>query len=180
MSPNTGNKIQVNYLCKQPFWNLPKKDGQTWCKSCKKHIPDLREADRETILELKRKDGEACGIFYPDQFEVNEQTRKSPTVFRLILAGALTVFAANKASAQTVVDSVKTEQHDTSGISSQTETARPESNPVAAVDAAPATTSNKKPARRKRVHLFWLGSREFYLNGKLPFIHSHVMRMGKF
>lgn len=183
MKSASGNNFKVTYLCEQPFWNLPRKDGQTWCKSCKKNIPDLRGADRKTVdAMLKRDGGETCGIFYPDQFEINAETRKSPTVLRLVLASAITIFSAGKISSQSIIEPAKTEQHDTSQTS-QTSVAEPvRSNPT-----PDQTADEDKPMDAvrsffsRRLVLFTIGRREFYVNWKMPFIHTQKARfMGKF
>jgi hypothetical protein len=171
----------VTYLCSQPAWNLPKKNGQTFCKSCKKNIPDLRDADQETIKSLLERDGgTTCGIFDPGQFTVNAHTKRSPNVFRLVLAGALATFVSGaKLSAQATVDSVKTEQLDQDGYPVTTpEIVQPAVDTAKAEAPAPAQVTRK---RKGRIHLFWLGRREVYLSKRFPYVHSRRMGlMGKF
>ncbi len=177
-------KPNVTYLCKQPSWNLPKKDGQTYCKSCRKTIPDLRDADAETIKALLERDGgETCGIFYPEQFTINAQTQHGPGVLRLVLAGALATFMAGaKLSAQSALtDSLKTEQHETGRIPA----ANVENGKVVESDTVPAPVAAavkpvKQPLKYRRLQLFKVGSRNVYLNWRFPFLHVRRPFMGRF
>src|SRR5687767_5863665 len=95
------NNINVTYLCRQPSRNLQERNGETYCRACKKNIPDLRDTDLQTIRQLLHRDGgEICGIFYEDQFSINAGTKKSPTFLKLVVASALTVLTTGKLSAQ--------------------------------------------------------------------------------
>ena len=92
MSEN-GN-IKVEYLCRQPFWLFEKKGKAEFCKVCKHVIVDYSDSDEETIQQaLKRSGGQTCGIFYPDQFIINEETKRSPALYRLVYASAITFLA---------------------------------------------------------------------------------------
>lgn len=172
---------KVSFLCKQPFWNFSEKDGQSWCKSCQRQIPDLREADPETIADLLKRDGgESCGLFYRDQFEINEQTKKGPPVLRIVLASALTIFTASKVHSQTVTDSVKTVQTDSvSKPQNQSEA------PAAEIVQNPVVQENypvqaKRPLFTRRKHLFWLGRKDVWISWRFPFLHIRRPVRGRF
>lgn len=183
MNP-AGKPFQVNYLCHQPLWLKSKRNGKYWCNSCSKNIPDLREADAETIRRHAQEDGdETCGIFYPDLFEENIHTRKGPALAKIILTGAIAGFAGMKqANAQTIADTVKTEQHiaqPSTGDSTKTSVQSPAKESFG--ESLENWFSPRKIGKaRKKINLFWIGSRQFYLNSKPPFIHSRVVWMGKF
>ena len=173
---------KVTFLCKQPFWNFSEKDGQSFCKSCQRTIPDLREAEPETIAALLKRDGgESCGLFYRDQFEINEQTKKGPPVLRSVLASALTIFTASKFHSQTITDSVKTVQTDSVYFGKEnpeepvTETAETNS-----VQTQSHPSNYKKPFFKRRTHLFWLGSRDVWISWRFPFLHIRRPVRGRF
>lgn len=175
-------KPNVTYLCKQPSWNLPKKDGQTYCKSCRKNIPDLRDADAETIKALLERDGgETCGIFYPEQFTVNAQTQHGPGVLRLVLASALATFVAGEKLSAQAADSVKTEQHDTLRWPYINNEPAPGTNAETVTAASErAIQPVRYPLKYRRLQLFRIGHHNVYLNWRFPFLHVRKPRMGRF
>ncbi len=176
-------KPNVTYLCKQPFWNLPEKNGQTYCKSCRKNIPDLCDADAETIKALLERDGgETCGIFYPEQFTVNTQTQHGPGVLRLVLAGALATFAAGEKLSAQAADSVKTEQHDTLRWPYVRNAPAPVTNEETAAAEVEATKIKpvKRPLKYSKLQLFRIGNRNVFLSWRFPFLHARRPFMGRF
>lgn len=175
-------KVNVTYLCSQPFRNLPRKDGKTYCKSCSRHIPDLRNADAETVKKLLVRDGgESCGIFYRDQFSVNEKTQKGPTAFQLVAAGTLAFFVGSaKLPAQTMSDSVRTEQTDSSNVSQPSFEAAAVAENTSGDSAVAVSQNTRFPLKYRRVNLFWAGRFHWYLNWRFPFLHIKRQFMGKF
>lgn len=173
---------KVTYLCRQPSWKLPRKDGKTFCKSCSRHIPDLRGADEETVQQLLERDGgETCGIFSPGQFRINEETQKGPTAFQLIAAGTLAFFVSStKLPAQTVTEPVRTEQTDSSSLNQPPPATITVTENTSEDSTVAVSRHSRLPLKYRRVRLFWLGNYEWYLSWRFPFLHIKRQFMGKF
>lgn len=178
------NRPHVTFLCEQPAWNLSKKVGRTWCTSCQRNIPDLRNASAKEIRELVERDGgESCGIFFPDQFAINPDTKTGPGIYRIMAASLLTVFVAGgKLHAQTQTLPAQTVQTDTSSSSStaaaeqSVEAQRVADSTLLAQQLSPA----EKPLRLRRVNLFRIGAYHYYLSWRFPFLHIRRQFMGRF
>lgn len=170
---NAAGKAHLDYNCHHP---LPVKGGYSWCSSCRKHVPDLRKATPEEIHALfKAGNGEACGIFDPDQLIIDEETQEGPSLFRILIATGLAAWlGSSDAKAQTQVVT-PTEQTDSQDGQETPAACYIDSVQPAAANTDPASAKSDDPydhfKPRKRIPLFNIGRRQVYLNSKMPFIH---------
>jgi len=176
--------IKVEYLCKQPFWLFERKGKSEFCKVCKHAITDYRDEDPVIINEsIKNLGGETCGTFYPDQFIINEQTRRSPALYRLIYASAMTFLTTTFSSKaqENMSEPVKTAQHYTT---EELNEIYPVCLPLEEDDRQESVVKNyEEPHRKKKRHrgvkLFSFGRRTFYLSARFPFFKSYRSFMGR-
>ncbi len=171
--------VKVDYLCSQPFWSFKKSNGNEFCKVCKHSIIDFSTSSTDEIIEtFKNANGKTCGTFYPDQFIINEETRRSPSLHRLIYASAITFLSTmfTSQAQNTLNNPAKTEQHYTTE----------ELNEIYPVclpeDSSEVISDNiEKPQIRKKnirgIKLFKIGRRSFYLSARFPFFHSYKRRI---
>jgi len=175
--------IKVEYLCKQPFWLFEKTGKNDFCKVCKHAITDYRDEDPDIINEsIKNSGGETCGTFYPDQFIINEQTRRSPALYRLIYASAITFLTTTfySRAQENVNKPVKAEQHYTT---EELNKIYPVCIPLEEDNQPEQLTKSYESLRNKKRHrgikLFSIGQRRFYLSARFPFFRSYRKLRGR-
>lgn len=177
---NGDKNIKVDYLCSQPFWNFTKKSREEFCKVCRHSITDFSDLSTDEILDkLKNAKGKTCGTFYPDQFIINEQTRRSPPVYQLVFASAFTFLVSTFSSRaqQVISEPVKTEQHYTT---KELNEIYPVCFPDSTIqDYEAAAEEIKKYKRNRGLKLFRIGRSTFYLSSRFPFIRRYRMHRGK-
>jgi len=172
--------IRVEYLCNEPFWKFTTSEKTSHCKVCKHTLKDYTEmAEPEIRALLDQNNGNLCGIFFKDQFAIDENTKHGKTFKQLLLAGSLTTFFSLSAASQnTVNNSVKTEQYinyeaaDYGLVKDSIQVKE---------DVRPNEPQCRKqePARKKRRY-FRIGRNRYYVNSSVPFIHKKATRVGKF
>ena len=108
-------EIKMKYVCNEPFWKFKKLDGkESYCKVCKKNVVDFRNYSSTELSEYKTQNPEVtCGIFTSEQAGIDVDTVYGASVYRIVLASLISffTFSVSESKAQSVQDSVKTEQH---------------------------------------------------------------------
>jgi hypothetical protein len=169
--------IHIDYLCNVPFWKFTKTDDGKFCKVCRHKIKDFTNLDTHTsIATVKQLGGETCGLFFKDQFTIDNKTQKSSLITNLILASGLTTILNVNSNAQTNNDTIKTEQTVVDSLNLKTATEQTGShncktNPDEQINCV--TTENKKK------HYLRLGNWFINVNGRFPFLHIRRMLKGK-
>lgn len=173
------NNIHVEYLCNEPFWKFSKTGEHEYCKVCGHHIKDFTGLDRKSTIEtIKQTGGETCGVFYEDQFVIDDKTKNGTTLFKVILASSLSAFVATNSNANIKeAHNIITEQGISSGLL-QSDKIGDEDSTSQCVAYVKGEDDVNPIAKRKR-HYLKIGKTRIYINARFPFLHIRKMRKGR-
>jgi hypothetical protein len=178
MMGNIKNDIHIEYLCNEPFWKFTKKGNESYCKVCKHHINDFSNFSKNDAIEyITKQGGETCGIFFKDQFIIDNDTEVGTSFKSLLFAGGLTVLLNTTVSAQSNRDSIKIEQKSSWDSTVLKRLVRDQ-----VTENDTASINNEKVSNilfKNKKHRLRIGRTLFYINGRFPFLHIHRIRMGK-
>jgi hypothetical protein len=169
--------IHIDYLCNAPFWKFTKTDDGQFCKVCRHQIKDFTHLDTNMSVEtMKQMGGETCGLFFKNQFTLDDKTQKSSVITNLILATGLTTILNVNANAQIHNDTIKTEQTVVDSLNLKT-------NEEQTVGKNCKTNAdehvNHDTTEKKKKHYLRLGNWYINVNGRFPFLHIRRMLRGK-
>ena len=86
--------IRLDYLCSEPFWKFKKENGIDYCKVCKHTITDFTHLENEELIKVLKEQKEGfCGKYYEDQLIIDDQTKKGPSLYKIILASTIASIA---------------------------------------------------------------------------------------
>lgn len=171
------NDIHIEYLCNEPFWKFAKIGENQFCKVCRHQIKDFSNLSKKSAIDtIRLTGGEACGLFYKDQFIIDNNTQNGKSLKNIILASSLSTLVAFNSNAQNIKkDSTKIEQQADSLINSKNyvnQDTTQECLPYIKNEQLNDSTSLKKKPRR-------IGQIVILFNGRFPFIHIRKIRRGK-
>ena len=173
------NDIHIDYLCNEPFWKFTKVGKHEYCKVCKHKIADFTNLDKQTTIDaIHEAGGETCGIFYEDQFVIDNSTQVGPSFATLIFASTLVASVAIDANAQTSKsDSVKSEQF---SEYNSVQLAYPQREDILLECSTNiAKEKSVSSSNTKRKHRINIGKYRIYFNSRFPFIHISKARRGR-
>lgn len=171
--------IRLDYLCSEPFWKFKKENGIDYCKVCKHTITDFTHLENEELIKvLKEQKKGFCGKYYEDQLIIDDQTKKGPSLYKIILASTIASIVSITSNAQIIKkDSVKTEQLSLNSklenISSSEEEEIGEVECYQVPEEETVVSSGIKGRKYYKI-----GNSSFYFNKKFPFVHKRRIRMG--
>lgn len=175
-------QIHVDYLCKEPFWKFTKRDDNQYCKVCKEDIIDFTQWDEKSVIDhLKLKDGNSCGLFYKEQFIIDDATQTGPSLKAMLIAGGLSSVFSIQGLAQ------KEETGNNTKIELQKDIpiVYLENVNYSEVEKCDTTVlqTGDKPEKEKKVrkkHRLYIGNSMIFINFKFPFLHVVKPYRGKF
>ncbi len=173
----------MKYVCNEPFWKFKKLDGnESYCKVCKKNVVDFRNYSATELSEYKTQNPEvSCGVFTSEQAGIDVDTVYGVSVSKIVLASLISffTFSVSESKAQSVKDSLKTEQYpvvkgDTIMVNDQKNTVNDH-----APEQACKTKSIESKASKRTKTLFWIGSTRRVVT-RFPFVRRGHRYVGKF
>jgi hypothetical protein len=170
--------IHVDYLCSQPGWKFRRERNADFCMHCKESIHKLDQKEPEEINALlKAHNNRMCGVFFEEQFIIDEHTHRSSPLYKLIIAGIISWFSASfRLNAQSEAGNpVKVEQHYLGNDSTISDPVIVQEN-IKTPECVKAETPvvKKKPVKYLRI-----GMRRIYVSGRFPFVHVRKIRRGR-
>lgn len=173
-------QIHVDYLCKEPFWKFTKRGHNQFCTACKEEIVDFTQWNEKSVIDqLKQKDGNSCGLFYKDQFIIDNTTQTGPSLKAMILAGGLSsVFSTQSLTQNETIVNEIIEIHKDAYVDhfENVDFIKAENCDSLCIDTKDEPEKEKKYRKR---HALYIGMTRIYVNFKFPFLHIHRIRMGK-
>ena len=165
------NNIKISYLCNEPFWKFTKTNNSEYCKTCRHSLYDFTALNEvETIQFLQNSDGKTCGIFYENQFLIDNETKKGPSLIALLLTGSLTVAINNNVNAEYLpLTTLVTEQSNEFNIKKPKHVERTNHSKQLAANKNKVSRMPKNIYKKEQP--LKIGNLNIYMDLKFPFIH---------